>query len=66
MFGIIGIILIGIVFFGQFAPQLDGYLPAILLVAGVILFLVDIRHAGHIPLWRRRHRLHDHCAHHEL
>ena len=42
MFGIIGIILIGIVFFGQFAPQLDGYIPAILLVAGVILFLVEI------------------------
>ena len=42
MFGIIGIILIGIVFFGQFAPQLDGYFPAILLVAGVILFLVEI------------------------
>ena len=34
--------LIGIVFFGQFAPQLDGYIPAILLVAGVILFLVEI------------------------
>ena len=31
MFGIIGLILIGIVFFGQFAPQLDGYFPAILL-----------------------------------
>ena len=42
MFGIIGIILIGIVFFGQFAPQLDGYIPAILLIAGVILFLVEI------------------------
>ena len=42
MFGIIGIILIGIVFFGQFAPQLDGYFPAILLVAGIILFLVEI------------------------
>ncbi len=41
-FGITGIILIGIVFFGQFAPQLDGYLPAILLIAGVILFLVEI------------------------
>ena len=42
MFGIIGLILIGIVFFGQFAPQLDGYFPAILLVAGVVLFLVEI------------------------
>ena len=42
LFGIIGIILIGIVFLGQFAPQLDGYIPAILLVAGVILFLVEI------------------------
>ena len=42
LFGIIGIILIGIVFLGQFAPQLDGYMPAILLVAGVILFLVEI------------------------
>ena len=41
-FGIAGIILIGIVFLGQFAPQLDGYFPAILLVAGVILFLVEI------------------------
>ena len=29
-------------FLGQFAPQLDGYIPAILLVAGVILFLVEI------------------------
>lgn len=42
LFGIIGIILIGIVFLGQFAPQFDGYIPAILLVAGVILFLVEI------------------------
>ena len=42
LFGIIGIILIGIVFLGQFAPQLDGYMPAILLVVGVILFLVEI------------------------
>ena len=42
MFGIIGIILIGIVFLGQFAPQLDGYFPAILLVAGIALFLVEI------------------------
>ena len=37
LFGIIGIILIGIVFLGQFAPQLDGYIPAILLVAGISL-----------------------------
>ena len=42
LFGIIGLILIGIVFLGQFAPQLDGYIPAILLVAGVVLFLVEI------------------------
>ena len=42
LFGIIGIILIAIVFLGQFAPQLDGYIPAILLVAGVALFLVEI------------------------
>lgn len=42
VFGIIGIILIGIVFLGQFAPQLDGYMPAILLVIGVALFLVEI------------------------
>ena len=42
LFGILGIILIGIVFLGQFAPQLDGYIPAILLVAGVVLFLVEI------------------------
>lgn len=42
IFGIIGIILIGIVFLGQFAPQLDGMLPAILLVAGIALFLVEI------------------------
>lgn len=41
-FGIAGIILIGVVFLGQFAPQLDGLLPAILLIAGVILFLVEI------------------------
>ncbi len=42
VFGIIGIILIGIVFLGQFAPQLDGMFPAILLIAGVALFLVEI------------------------
>ena len=42
LFGVIGIILIGIVFLGQFAPQLDGYIPAILLVAGIALFLVEI------------------------
>ena len=41
-FGIVGIILIGIVFLGQFAPQLDGYFPAILLIAGIVLFLVEI------------------------
>jgi len=41
-FGIVGIILIGIVFLGQFAPQLDGYIPAILLLIGVALFLVEI------------------------
>ena len=41
-FGIVGIILIGIVFLGQFAPHLDGYFPAILLIAGVALFLVEI------------------------
>lgn len=42
LFGIIGIILVAIVFLGQFAPQLDGYIPAILLVVGVALFLVEI------------------------
>lgn len=42
MFGVIGIILIGVVFLGQFAPQLDGYIPVILLVAGIALFLVEI------------------------
>lgn len=42
VFGIAGIILIGIVFLGQFAPQLDGMMPAILLIAGVALFLVEI------------------------
>lgn len=41
-FGIAGIILIGIVFLGQFAPQLDGMLPAILLIGGIALFLVEI------------------------
>ena len=41
-FGIAGIILIGIVFLGQFAPQLDGYIPVILLIAGVVLFLIEI------------------------
>ncbi|MCQ2097081.1 MAG: ATP-dependent Clp protease proteolytic subunit [Fibrobacter sp.] len=41
-FGIAGIILIGIVFLGQFAPKLDGYLPAIFLIAGIALFLVEI------------------------
>ncbi|MCQ2104094.1 MAG: nodulation efficiency protein D (NfeD) family protein [Fibrobacter sp.] len=42
VFGIAGIILIGLVFLAQFAPQLDGMLPAILLIAGVALFLVEI------------------------
>lgn len=42
VFGIIGIALIAVVFLGQFAPQLDGMLPAILLIAGVALFLVEI------------------------
>lgn len=42
VFGVLGIILIGLVFLGQFAPQLDGMLPAILLIAGVALFLVEI------------------------
>ncbi len=42
LFGTIGLILIGIVFLGQFAPQLDGYFPAILLVAGIALFVVEI------------------------
>lgn len=42
MFGIIGLILIGTVFLAQFAPQLDGYFPAILLVAGIVLFFVEI------------------------
>lgn len=42
VFGIVGILLVGLVFLAQFAPQLDGYLPAILLVAGVALFLVEI------------------------
>lgn len=42
VFGVIGIILIGIVFLGQFAPQLDGMFPAILLIAGIALFLVEI------------------------
>ncbi|MCF0215152.1 MAG: ATP-dependent Clp protease proteolytic subunit [Fibrobacteraceae bacterium] len=41
-FGIVGLILIGLVFFGQFAPQIDSYLPAILLIAGIALFLVEI------------------------
>lgn len=42
IFGVVGIILIGIVFLGQFAPKLDGYLPAIFLIAGIALFLVEI------------------------
>ena len=42
IFGIAGIILIGIVFLGQFAPQLDGMMPAVLLIAGIALFLVEI------------------------
>ena len=42
LFGIIGLVLIGIVFLGQFAPQLDGYIPAILIVIGAVLFLVEI------------------------
>lgn len=42
VFGIVGIALIAVVFLGQFAPQLDGMFPAILLIADVALFLVEI------------------------
>ncbi|MCF0223681.1 MAG: ATP-dependent Clp protease proteolytic subunit [Fibrobacter sp.] len=42
VFGIVGLILIGLVFFGQFASQIDSYLPVILLIAGIALFLVEI------------------------
>ncbi len=42
MFGVIGIAAIALVFFGQFAGQLDNYFPAILLVIGALLFIVEI------------------------
>src|SRR5690554_2970520 len=42
LFGIIGIIAIAIVFLGQYANHIGNYLPIILLVIGVLLFVVEI------------------------
>ncbi len=42
IFGVVGILAIATVFLGQFASQLDNYLPAILLVIGALLFIVEI------------------------
>jgi len=41
-FGVIGILAIGLVFFGSHAGQIENYLPVIILVIGVILFAVEI------------------------
>lgn len=41
-FGIAGIILIAVVFLGQYANHIESYLPAILLVIGAVLFIVEI------------------------
>ena len=42
LFGITGIIAIAIVFLGQYAGHIGSYLPLILLVIGVLLFVVEI------------------------
>ena len=42
LFGIIGIIAIAIVFLGQYASHIGSYLPLILLVIGILLFVVEI------------------------
>ncbi len=42
IFGITGIVLLAAVFLGQYANHIGEYLPLILLVAGVILFVVEI------------------------
>jgi len=42
IFGIIGIVLLATVFLGQYANHIGEYLPLLLLVAGVILFVVEI------------------------
>ncbi|NLO23057.1 MAG: nodulation efficiency protein D (NfeD) family protein [Fibrobacter sp.] len=42
LFGIIGIVAIAIVFLGQYANHIGNYLPIILLVIGVLLFVVEI------------------------
>ena len=42
IFGIIGIVLLATVFLGQYANHIGEYLPLILLVVGVLLFIVEI------------------------
>lgn len=42
LFGIIGITAIAIVFLGQYSGQLHNYLPLILLIIGVTLFILEI------------------------
>lgn len=42
LFGIIGIIAIAVVFLGQYASHIGSYLPLILLVLGILLFVVEI------------------------
>ena len=42
IFGIIGIVLLATVFLGQYANHIGEYLPLILLVVGILLFVVEI------------------------
>ncbi len=42
IFGVIGIIAIAIVFLGQYSGSLHNYLPLILLIIGMILFVLEI------------------------
>lgn len=42
MFGIAGIILIAVVFLGQYANHIESYLPIVLLILGAALFAVEI------------------------
>ena len=42
IFGIVGIVAISLVFLGQFASAIDSFLPLILLIVGVLLFVVEI------------------------
>ena len=42
IFGIIGLVLLATVFLGQYANHIGEYLPLILLVVGILLFVVEI------------------------